>query len=136
MSLEVQAGGKTYRVGKLDALLQFHVMRRLAPVLPKLAAMQGNDLAAALEPIAQGVAGMTDADSEYIIKTCLSVAERKQPGGGWAALTVNGAMMFEDLDMAAMLTLVWHVLQHNLSGFFADLPLVSSAGGQTLTPAG
>lgn len=128
MSLEFEHKGVAYKVGKLDAMRQFHVVRRLAPFLATLAGsgikpgQVGDDMAGLLEPLAGLLGSMSDADAEYVLMACLSAAERKQPAGGWAKVVGGGSLMFEDIDMAAMLHIAWQVIQHNLSGFFAGLP--------------
>lgn len=133
---------KKYRTGRLDARRQFHVVRRLAPVissltdlakdLPGLLAdpdkrqdgqdMPTDDLLAALGPLADAIASMSDTDADYVINSCLAVVERQQPSGGWAKIMVGDALQFEDLDMAAMLRLTFAVLEDNLGGFFGELP--------------
>jgi len=122
--MDIVIGDATYRTGRLDARRQFHVVRRLAPVLSSLSDLSGlgSESLEALEPLARAVAGMVDADADYVINKCLGVVERRQPSGGWARVMSGDKLMFEDLDMAAMLRLVWAVLEDNLSGFFADLP--------------
>ena len=136
---EFTHAGVTYQAGKLDAMRQFHVTRRLAPFLPKLAgaglpsdpgSLSQAAVFAFLEPLAACVAAMSDADAEYVLHTCLSVVERRQDAGGWAKVMAGGRLMFEDMDMAAMLVCAFHVLQHNLSGFFAALPSASFAAGR------
>lgn len=127
MSLEFEHKGVAYKVGKLDAMRQFHVVRRLAPFLAALAgsikpSQVGDDMAGLLEPLAGLLGSMSDADAEYVLMACLSAAERKQAAGGWAKVVAGEQLMFEDIDMAAMLHIAWQVLQHNLSGFFAGLP--------------
>lgn len=140
MSQDFTHKGVAYKAGSLDAMKQFHVTRRLAPFLPKLAgdglplnteALSGAAVFAFLEPLAACVATMSDADAEYVLHTCLEVVERQQPTGGWAKVMAGGRLMFEDIDMAAMLVCAFHVLQRNLSGFFAVLPSVSPAAGRT-----
>jgi hypothetical protein len=125
-SLEFTHAGQNYKAGKLDAMRQFHVMRRLAPLLPELAGAglkPGGDPLAILEPLARIVSTMQDADVEYVLNSCMAVVERQQSGGAWAKIqAAPGALMFPDIDMAAMLAIAWQVLQHNLSGFFAGLP--------------
>ena len=128
MSLEFEHKGVVYKAGKLNAMRQFHVVRRLAPLLATLTGSgikpgQAEDtLVALLEPLAELLGSMSDADAEYVLMACLSTAERKQAAGGWAKVVAGDQLMFEDIDMAAMLHIAWQVLQHNLSGFFAGLP--------------
>lgn len=124
---EFTISGNTYKAGKLDAFKQFHVARRIAPVLSGLGVfieVAKVDPLAAVGPVAEAIGKMTDADSEYVIYTCLGVVQRKQPGVnlGWGPVTSSGGMMYDDIDMAVMLQLVWHVLQVNLAGFLNALP--------------
>ena len=119
--------GKTYRSGRMDARRQFHVLRRLAPLLSgltDLAALKADPLAA-IGPLAETVAAMKDADMDYVLDACLEVTERKQTAGGWAKVMVGGSLMFEDLDMADMLRLAGAALQENMAGFFDALPQAS-----------
>lgn len=128
MSMTFERNGKKYRVGRLPAMKQFHILRRLVGVmggLTGLASAQGAgklDPFAALEPLAEGLASMPDEDAEYVINGCLAVVELEQSAGGWSKVVQKGVLMFEDLDMPTMLFLAWKVLQHNLSDFFGDLP--------------
>jgi len=142
--MEIEVRGQLYKAGRIDAMKQFHVVRRLAPILSAMADIgglqaafsggqpQAADMAVMLVPLANAVSSMPDADVEYVLGICLDVVERKQPGGGWAKVRAsNGALMFEDIDMAAMLMIAGGVLGHNLSGFFAGLPSVSPGGDRT-----
>lgn len=133
--MEFEISGNNYRSGKLDAFKQFHVSRRLAPVLSGLAiAANGSeaDFSAFLQPIAEAVAQMPDADCDYILHTCLGVVQRQQ-GNAWANIYAQGAktLMFDDIDLAAMLQIAAKVIQDNLAGFFsagvAKLNLPTSA---------
>ena len=36
MATEIQLGGKRYQIGKLNAMQQFHVSRRIAPIIPSM----------------------------------------------------------------------------------------------------
>lgn len=149
---EFQVGDKTYRSGKLSAMTQFHMVRRLAPLLGGIgaaaAAVRGQIPAAPADPaasplpsetflqadiiamVADAVGKMSDQDTEYVINTCLSVCQRQQEGNVWAPVTRSGRMMFEDIDMAQMLQITWRVLQENLSSFFNAPQLSSIVGGR------
>lgn len=123
--MEYELNGQTYRIGKLDARAQFHIVRRLAPVLGELApSIQGgkNGLEA-LPAIASAIAKLSDADADYCLFGLLRVVSRKQANGlGWSPVSTENLMMFDDIDMAAMLRLAWQTLSYNISGFFAALP--------------
>lgn len=36
MATEIQLGGKRYQIGRLNAMQQFHVSRRIAPIIPSM----------------------------------------------------------------------------------------------------
>lgn len=123
--MEFELDGHTYRVGKLDARAQFHIVRRLAPVLGELApALQGGKGGLdALPPIATAVAKLSDADADYCIFGLLKVVSRKQPNGlGWGPVSTENLLMYDDIGMTQMLKLAWEALTFNMSGFFAALP--------------
>jgi hypothetical protein len=136
-SLEFTHAGQNYKAGKLDVFAQFHVTRRLGPLLPELVGVakglkDDSDTMAVLEPLARIAASMKDADVEYVLHNCLAVVSRQQPGGAWAKVQSSpGVLMFEDIDMAAMLGIVWHVLRHSLSRFFVETPQASSGEDRT-----
>ncbi len=145
---EFDVGGQTYRVAKLDAFRQFHVSRRIAPIIPTLVplfvklAREGsltNDIAGLSEllvPFAEGIANMSDEASEYLIANCLSVAQRKN-GTGWAAVwnTNAKACMFDDMDLGIIMQIVMKVIQDSLGPFIQGL-LTSQQSGPTAVQAG
>jgi hypothetical protein len=124
---DVTINGNEYRLEKLDAVKQFHVARRLAPVLMALGGAAGavlsggsltdSDILAKLGPLAEVLAQMSDADSEYVLNVCLVAAKRKTPGGYSIIRIPSGAFMFDDIDMPVMLQLVFAVLRENLGNF-------------------
>jgi hypothetical protein len=126
-------GGHQYRFGKLSAMQQFHVARRLAPVLTRLSDLDFGALSTTsddavgrglrmMQPIADALHSLSDQDSEYVINTCMSVVQRAQPtpaGDAWAFVWNKSAQraMFEDIDLTVMLQLTLRVLMESLSGF-------------------
>lgn len=104
---EIEVGGNRYRLGRLNAFEQHHVLRRL------------------------GVGGLlseakADADSEYVMKLCLSVVERQQKAG-WAPVvtkpTTKGdpttsQLVFDDIKLMELYELVGKVVDENLGDFF------------------
>lgn len=134
MMSEIKIGDHLYRIGRLDARKQFHVARRLAPVLAGLsggAEKSGGGLMKQLMPIADALSKMADEDVDYVLDTCLSVCQRAQQGGQYAPVTAhNGGLMFQDIDMAQMIQLTVAVIQGNMAGFFgaapADLPVAGA----------
>lgn len=122
--MEFELEGRTYRVNKIDARTQFHIVRRLAPVLGEIApALQGKGGLEALPPLANAVAKLTDSDADYIIFGLLKAVVRKQDQGlGWGPVTTGEQLMYDDITMPLMLKLAWQSFSFNMSGFFAALP--------------
>lgn len=143
--MELMLKGASYRTGVLDAFTQLHISRRLTPLLGKTTSVGDKlevvkdedgaiidvkgDTDAALAPLTEAIAAMKDEDAEYIINACLDVAERKQPGGGWAPVRANRVVMYSDVSLAVMLQLAFHTLRENMRDFFTELPLLSSLQG-------
>lgn len=131
---EFELNGQTYRMGKLNAFAQFHVSRRIAPIIPTLVPVfmklskDGSltddlgSLAEVLGPFADGIAAMTDEASEYVIGNCLSVIQR-QNGSLWAPVwnAQNRVCMFDDIELITMIQLVVRVIQQSLGPFMAGL---------------
>ncbi len=140
---ELEIGGNAYRINSMSAMTQFHVMRKLGPVLPGIvpvlaqaaAALPQADgqedggamttvdgvaaIAMAARPLLDGLAAMADADAEYVINHCLSAVMRRDAGGkSWSAVSRDGVTMFDDIDLMASMHLVWAVLRENYTGFF------------------
>lgn len=136
--------GNNYKIGKMDAFDQFHVARRLAPALFALggaaSSMRGvvsedgeqpssleleGAMLSAFEPVAQALAGMSDADTEYVLNKCLAIAMREQ-GNAWQKVAVMSGgkmrLMFQDIDMPVMVQLAVMVIKENLGNFFTALP--------------
>lgn len=132
--IEFEIDGKQYRAAKLDAIRQFHVSRKISPLIPLLVPVFvkiakdggfGKDLSGSAEllvPFADALAGMSDDAAEYILSTCLSVVQRKQ-GDAWAPVWSQSGKccMFDDMDMGAMIPLVVRVIQESLGGFIRGM---------------
>lgn len=137
-------GGASYSIGKLNARQQFHLMRKVAPVLVRLdrlpalmgvateANMETADKAAlyfaALTPAIEQLAALPQQDVDQILDLALSVVSRDQGGGKLAPVLAGpgGMLMFADITLPHMLELVMLVLRENLGNFFDLLPTASS----------
>ena len=142
MSLEFEIAGQRYRAEKLDAFKQLHVSRKIAPIIPKLLPMflkfaeqkdaLKDDLAGmaeAFEPLAQALAEMPDADCEYVFNACLSMVMRNHQNN-WASIWVGGSLMFDDIDLGAMVQITAKVIWDSLGNFTRGL-IANQARGQT-----
>ena len=150
--MQITISGKNYTIGRLNALDQLHVSRKIAPVIPSLIpiisevakgglskvieSMESGDdveldnidlseldgLSTALAPLMDVVAGMSEADTNLVIHKTLSVVHRDG-----AVLCRGESIMFDDLDMMQILPLVVAVIRKNLGNFIQDLLMKASS---------
>ncbi|MNK60451.1 hypothetical protein D3C87_795850 [compost metagenome] len=150
MSATCTLGTTEYAIGRLNAVQQLHVSRRVAPVLATLGLSLGpevlkkireasapgelkgvinvDSILGTIGPLAQVLSIMSDEHVDYVIATCLSVVTRKQPKMGargadlWSPVMANGNLMFTDIDMVGMVRICIAVMMHNLGDFWKELP--------------
>ena len=125
--VEFVVTGKKYRSGKMDAFKQFHVGRRLAPVMATFAELvksgSGVNPMEALPAVADALSNMTDADADYVLYACLCVVEREVAGTSWGKVALVGSgIQYDDIEMPDLLNIVFHVLKDNFSSFSSALP--------------
>lgn len=130
---ELTINGIVYRTGRMSALDQFHVGRRLAPVIARIGAL--NETSASdngvdngstnsaddgrlFTTLTEAVSSMSDDECNYVIRKCMAVVARQQ-GDRYAPVWNRQAdrFQFDDIDMPSMLQLTIAVIQDNLSGF-------------------
>jgi len=140
----------------MDAMKQFHIVRRLAPLLSgvKDADIQGMmiDISPAAEAspdqverqsaamidllgrLTVAVSSMSDQESEYIIGGCLSFCQRRVPGGlGWTPVWNAQAKrpQFDDIELPQLMQIVGRVLGYNVGGFISAFKQISQDGVKT-----
>jgi hypothetical protein len=157
---EFRIGEHTYRTrAKLDARQQFHISRRLMPlimeVLSKRAVLeaalpmpdgqtlsaQATDLRmleAVLQVIAPVLAKLPDDECDYVLDRCLAVVQRLQGANGtqvWSDIfnARSKQLMFADIGMPEMMQMAREVIQENLTGFFTISPNEASAPATGVT---
>lgn len=136
--LDFEFNGNHYRIGNLDAFSSFHVARKLAPVITSMgssvfAALKAKDAGedVALDdimllagPVAEVVSKMSNADVDFVIKTCLSVVRRRSGDSYAPMMSAQGVLMFQDLRMPEMLRVTIEVIRTSLGDFFVMAPSV------------
>lgn len=137
-----EVGGVKYISAKLTAMQQFHVLRKLGPVLAKIgpaflttpsASTAVMSDIALMGPALEALSEMSEADCDYVLHRCLAVTKRYQDPGVWANIWNEPAkrLMFEDIDLSAMMQITVHVLGESLSGFSqGGLSNTAAAPGQ------
>lgn len=119
-------GEHTYRAERMDAMTQFHVVRRLSPILGSLREMldmqgrEGMDSVSALSPLAQVASSLPDEHVNYIINAALSLVKRQLPGdAGWAPIWNRQVQkpMYEDMSFIEMLQVAGRVIMDSIGPF-------------------
>lgn len=127
-----QHEGDTYTIGVVDAFEQFHLFRRMTPLISSMGVemfkiMSGQTDVAKLgkaawimaaAPIMDQLAVMPQEDVNYLLVNTLKVVKKKQGDSFAPMLSSTGKLMYQDTEMATVLRLVMEVLRHNLGDFF------------------
>jgi|SRR5271165_6183686 len=135
MERDFEIGGRKFKLNKVDAFKQFHIVRRIAPILSDLLPSikdaqkikQENlseeekleGLAKMAAPFMEGIAKLSDKDADFVLFGLLSSVEIQQPTGNWARVSTNEMIMMQDLELPVLLQLAGRAFMFNLSGFFA-----------------
>lgn len=132
--------GKKFKLGKINAMKQFHVARRVAPILADLVPIMTevakldktddslsqseklDQMAKLAAPLMVGVSRLSDKDSEMVLHALLQSVEIQQEAGNWARLSSGDALMFHDMGLDVMLNAAGRAFMYNMAGFFSALP--------------
>lgn len=137
MENSFELNGRKFKLNKIDPFKQFHVVRRIAPILsemlPSMKGAAAKDIDKLSEeekldlvtkfagPIMMGLSRLSDADADYVLYCLLSSVEMQQSAGNWAKVATNSMLMLQDLELAQLLNIGGRAFMFNLSGFFAVL---------------
>lgn len=143
---EFKAGERNFKLLKVDAMSQFHIVRRIGPLLaeimPAMAKVKsdGKDLAKLTEdekfekfaeilsPLFAGISKLTDADADYVLFRLLSAVEVEQPEhGSWTRVASHQGIKMQDIELQVLMQAAGRALMYNLSGFLALRPQKSGA---------
>lgn len=126
----MEINGKNYQFAKLSARKQFHIMRRLTPVISDFAPVlkllntskdaDQTDLGLeVIEHIGKALGALNDADADFVLDGLLdSVSRDNGQGLGFTPIRVNGVGMYSaDIDMPTELILAFHAIKANFADF-------------------
>jgi hypothetical protein len=138
---DFEIGGRKFKLSKIDAFKQFHIVRRIAPLLSDLLpAMKDiqkvqthaesmseeqklDEFAKIAAPLMTGLAKLSDEDSNRVLFGLLESVEMQQlEHGNWMRLAQNQMLMAQNLELPILLQVAGRAFMYNLSGFFAALP--------------
>ena len=140
---EVKLGEHTYRTGRLNAIQQWEIFRRLGPILPALSAefREGVEATPGARWIMSAVSGLLaelkQENADYILHAALAAVERYDPAvQAWfsvVAMNGTGNLQYQDIELLTMLELIDRVIQENMHGFFVQLRAASDTPETTST---
>lgn len=137
---DFEIGGKKFKLNKIDAFKQFHIVRRIAPILKDLLPLLGefqkvaknpeglseteklDQFAKLAGPFMEGISKLSDADSDKVLYGLLSSVEMQQDAGNWARVSSDSMLMMQTMELPVLLQIAGRAFMYNLSGFFAGLP--------------
>lgn len=139
---DFQIGGRSFKLNKIDAFKQFHIVRRIAPILgdlvpalktagslsdlrsiEALSESEKLDMVAKFAgPVLSGLSNLSDADADLVLFGLLSSVEVQQVAGNWAKVASGTMLMIQDMELPILLQLAGRAFVFNLGGFFAALP--------------
>lgn len=136
---EFEIGEMKFKLSKISALKQFHIVRRIAPILADLLpAMKSvksvseteeltenqklDKFAEIAAPLMNGLSKLSDADADLVLYGLLNAVEIQQPTKNWAFVANGQMLMIQSLELPILLQCAGRAFMYNLSGFFAGLP--------------
>lgn len=149
MPTEFEVNGKNYRADKMDAIKQLHLVRKIGPIIAKIApnfsgpqgmessgtdpvplpgAQSLSDVIKLIEPVLDAIHDMDDADVNYILKLTGSVTSREEAPGKWIPIWNQraGMLQFQDITLQALVQIILTSIQENVGDFLGGSPLPST----------
>lgn len=136
---EFEIGGQKFKLSKINALKQFHIVRRVAPILADLLpAMKSvksvsetdtlsedqklDKFAEIATPLMNGLSKLSDSDADLVLYGLLASVEVQQVTKNWAFVSNGSMLLIQNLELPVLLQCAGRAFMFNLSGFFAGLP--------------
>lgn len=136
---DFEFGSLKFKLSKVDVFKQFHVARRMGPILGEIVPVMAQihkasektgitesekfeEIAKMAKPIMDGLAKLSDEDANYCLFGLLSAVEIQQASGNWARVANDSHLLFQDLELPVLLAAAAAAFKYNLSNFFAVLP--------------
>lgn len=127
-----------YQAKKMPPRQQFHVLRRLTPLMTAAgpaALMLLDDsknkdevmatIIDTIGPIAQVLSSLPDEQLDYVLDACMLVCERLDIDNKWHPVAMTGPRgiqrMYSDIDSSVEMRLAVEALKVNAAGFFGQL---------------
>jgi hypothetical protein len=119
--IDVEVDGHKYRISKLLPLPQFHLSRRIAPLIISFAsekeAVGENESTNVMEKVAEKLSTLNDDEAEYIVFGLLAAVKRGDGDGKVFHPVANDRTLMYDMSVATMLKLAYESGKYNLGNF-------------------
>jgi len=144
---DFQVGDREFKLSKIDPFKQFHIVRRLGPILgdiipvaQKIKGKLSGDstgseedkfqaIAELAKPVMDGISKLSDEDANRVLLGLLNSVEMKQqPKGNWARIARDENIMIQDLELPVLLQVAGRAFAYNLSSFFSIAHPASQGG--------
>ena len=138
MERDFEIGGRKFRLNKIPAMAQFRIVRRITPILSEMLPNMKHlgkvkdfssesekleQIAQFVGPIMSGLSKLSDEDADKVLFGLLASVEIHQGDlVGWAKVSTESMLMFQDLELPAMLQIAGRAFMFNMAGFFQGLP--------------
>lgn len=141
---DFQIGERNFKLNKIDVFKQFHIARRLSPIMgdimavaPKIKGLDENmpedkkleAIALLAKPVMDGFSKLSDVDANFVLLGLCSAVEVHQPtSNNWARVAREDSLMFGDIELPSLLQVAARSFMYNVSGFFSIAHQVSHGG--------
>ena len=117
--MEFELSGVTYKSDKINAVEQFHIARRLAPVLAELSKDKENTL----NNLANAISKLSNEDADFVLFGLLKCISMKESNGlGWSKISNGNMLMRDSITLPIMMQMAYKALMLNFGDFFSALP--------------
>lgn len=138
MDRDFQAGGRQFKLNKIDAIRQWHIVRRIGPLIAELMpqlstlAKMNQDLpeeqkfakiVEAITPFMAGLSSLSDDKADYVLFRLLGSVEVLQSEfNKWTRVSTDAGILMQDLELPILLQAAGRALFYNLGSFLDLLP--------------
>lgn len=137
--MDFEIGGNKFKLSKIDALKQFHIVRRIGPLISEILPVLGgiakvpsagmseaqklDEFAKIASPLMTGLSKLSDDDANFVLFRLLSSVEvYQEPFKCWAKVANEAGIQMQDLGLPILLQCAGRALAFNLKDFFRLLP--------------
>jgi hypothetical protein len=135
-----EISGKKFKLHKINAIEQYHLVCTLGPILsemlPGLGSVTGPKVkkpedvekltqdehlemvAKFISPVLNGLSKLPRKEREEVLYGLLSAVEYQGPGGAWARVATSDQLRFHNFELPLLLNLAGRAFSFNLSSFF------------------